>query len=282
MGAAFACATPTMRIVAWNALGLRAFSDPGLVHEVSELVEELGKADVIMICEVVPSTAVPVLTDLKERLQATTHGPWVVHVSGASTGGAKGGRSECHAFCIKAPMRANGARIQPHACGHKLDYAPFSLVVSGHEIAHARRRMELVLTSVHFPPAKRMNARNTQLAAFAKAYEHEADLRMSRPFTMRGAKDAGRSLAVHVLMGDFNCWPGTYLSDEWRTLIPRAASTTGGGGGLDNIVVNADALEVVNVSWDVLKLCTHANSRMGVKGLSDHDPVVLTIKNIQM
>jgi len=183
---------------------------------------------------------------------------------------------------LKAPLRNNGVRVQTGANGCNLDYAPFTVVVSGHELSFGDSGMELVLTSLHMPPSARRGARDRQLAALLSAYSGQADVRMQRPFTLRGARDAHRPPCVHVLMGDFNCWPGETAGAQWRTLIPRVAATTGGGGVYDNVMINADGFECTNTSWDVLRLAKHTNTRRGVRGLSDHDPILLEIKSVHV
>ena len=77
-------------------------------------------------------------------------------------------------------------------------------------------------------------------------------------------------------MGDFNRHPAELASQNWSTLLPRAAKTSAGGKAYDNIVLNTDALEMLNARWDVLALAQYA--KPGTKGLSDHAPVELELR----
>ena len=154
-------------------------------------------------------------------------------------------------------------------------------MVTGHSLHLGVRPLGLVVTSVHMPPSRRAASRDRQLAAFAQTYASEAGARLDMPFTLKGAKDAAVPPCVHVVGGDFNCHPATAAGNAWRCLIRRAVTTTGGGGACDNFLVCADAPELVNLQWSVLKLKTHANDRKSAKGLSDHDIIVLDIGTLQ-
>ena len=132
-------------------------------------------------------------------------------------------------------------------------------------------QLHVALTSVHLPPDKRHGSRDRQLVIFCSSYERDAEMRLRQPFTLKSAKDARAPPCAHLVMGDFNTHPGTMAGPAWRCLIPRAATTTGGGRGFDNVQANGDALDIANIRWNVLKLNRHANCRTGQRGLSDHD-----------
>ena len=151
--------------------------------------------------------------------------------------------------------------------------------VEGHGLACNGEAMDVVLSSLHMPPAKRAAARDRQLERLLTQYPLLADARLATPFGAHAAREARRPFCAHALLGDFNRHPGELLTPDWRALIPRAAATSGAGGATDNIVVSADAAERTNCSWEVLRLDHYANGRTGQRGISTTRPQ-LTIKSI--
>ena len=66
---------------------------------------------------------------------------------------------------------------------------------------------EFVITSVHLPPSKRVEARDSQIAALLRNYSapDTSEYRMQQPF--KPSKEA-RLSPTHVIAGDFNTYPG--------------------------------------------------------------------------
>jgi hypothetical protein len=161
------------------------------------------------------------------------------------------------------------------AGGVKLDYAPLQV------LAEDTTGQKYLFTSVHFPPVKRANDRDLQLGAFLKAYVSEAGCRMDQPFTERGARDARKDEVLHVVGGDFNVFPPDRHREECRnfaTFIGSRVSTTSGGRSFDHFMVNSDGAAAFAMSADVVELASPKNSRKGEKGLSDHHPISLLIR----
>jgi hypothetical protein len=88
--------------------------------------------------------------------------------------------------------------------------------------------------------------------------------------------------ATHVVCGDFNAHPGQHASQHgWTTLLSKAVTTSSGGKAYDNFVVNADADQTFFAHSSVLVLAEVKNSRLGKPGLSDHDPIALTLTEVR-
>lgn len=274
---AFAPEAASLKVIAFNSLGLRFVQEGSqMLVGFKALTARFADADVIMLSEVVPSSVRTRVYALRTGLMADSGEHWNVSVSTPSKGGLADGKIECHAVLVKAPLRVSEALTQLSAEGCKLDYAPFTVAISGHELQYKDKPVDVLLTSLHMPPAARQGARDRQLTALLSAYERLSEMRMNRPFTMQAAKEQKSRPCVHALMGDFNRHPAELATQGWCTLLPRAAKTSAGGKAYDNIVLNADALEMVNARWDVLALAQYA--KPGVKGLSDHAPVELELR----
>lgn len=275
----FAPAPEALVVVAFNTLGLRD-RDSATRDEWAVAAEALAGADVLLLSEVPPAALRKRVPALKAQLEAASGASWSWLHSLPCTGGAVGGKVEHHVALAKAPLKLAASQTLGSIGGCKLDYGLFTVRVEGHGIACNGEAMDIVLSSLHMPPAKRAAARDRQLERLLAQYPLLADARLAMPFGAHAAREARRPFCAHALLGDFNRHPGELLTPDWRALIPRAAATSGAGGAYDNIVVSADAAERTNCSWEVLRLDHYANGRTGRRGISDHAPVQLTIKSI--
>ena len=274
---AFAPEAASLKVIAFNSLGLRFVQEEAqMLAEFKALTARFADADVVMLSEVVPSSVQTRVYALRTGLMTDSGKHWNVSVSTPSKGGLADGKVECHAVLVKAPLRVSEALTQLSAEGCKLDYAPFTVAISAHGLQYKDSPVDVLLTSVHMPPAARQGARDRQLKALLSAYERLSEMRMNRPFTMHAAREQKSRPCVHALVGDFNRHPAELATQGWCTLLPQAAKTSAGGKAYDNVVLNADALEMVNARWDVLALARYA--KPGVRGLSDHAPVELELR----
>ena len=275
----FAPAPEALVVIAFNTLGLRDHDD-ATRDEWAVAAEVLASADVLLLSEVPPAALRTRVPTLKAQLEAASGVTWSWLHSLPCTGGAAGGKVEHHVALAKAPLKLAASQTLSSIGGCKLDYGLFTVRVEGHALACNGDVMDVVLSSLHMPPAKRASTRDRQLERLLTQYPQQADARLATPFGAHAAHEARRPFCAHALLGDFNRHPGELLTPEWRALIPRAAATSGGGGAYDNIVVSADTAERANCSWEVLRLDHYANARTGQKGISDHAPVQLTLKSI--
>ena len=174
-----------------------------------------------------------------------------------------------------------------------LDYAPLQILVSNPN----RPNFKLCLTSVHLPPAKpaeRARQRDTQLNAILKGYWDHMRAQWNLARTSKGAKDAGKAKeeVVHVIAGDYNVFPGIVDADAEGTeierfsltrngfvcTVPESAATSVGKMNYDNLLIDTNTFKKYMPNGAVLKLVKQQNSAAGQIGLSDHNPVTLTIE----
>lgn len=274
---AFAPETASLKVVAFNSLGLRFVQQEArMLNGFKSLTTRFADADVIMLSEVVPMSVGTRIDALRTGMSTDSGEQWTFSVSTPARGGLSDGKIECHAVLVKAPLRVSDARTQLSAEGCKLDYSPYTVAISGHSLEYAGKPVDVLLTSVHMPPAARHGARDRQLKALLSAYECLSEMRMNKPFSIIAAKEQKAPPCVHALMGDFNRHPSEMASQSWTTLLPKSTKTSSGGKPLDNIVLNADAMQMLNVRWDILALAQYA--KPGILGLSDHSPVHLELK----
>ena len=209
-----------------------------------------------------------------------------------------GGNKECHVAFVKSPLEINkvatwqSAGVAPSIL---LDYAPLQVLVSDPK----RPNFKLCITSVHLPPAKppeRARQRDTQLNAILKSYWAHVRAEWNLAHTRKGAKDAGKAKeleeVVHVIAGDFNVFPGIVDADaegteierfnltrnEFVATIPETAATSSGGKSYDNLLVDTKTYTKYLPHGAVLRLVKQQNSAQSKLGLSDHNPVTLTIE----
>lgn len=207
-----------------------------------------------------------------------------------------GGNKECHVAFVRSPLvieKVHSWQSAGVAPSILLDYAPLQILVSD----PSKPNFKLCLTSVHLPPAKppeRARQRDTQLNAILKDYWNHVRAEWNLAHTRKGAKDAGKAKeeVVHVLAGDFNVFPGIVDADAEGTeierynltkhnficTIPETAATSVGGKSYDNLLVDTTTYKKYLPHGAVLKLVKQQNSAQGQLGLSDHNPVTLTIE----
>ena len=146
------------------------------------------------------------------------------------------------------------------------------------------------------PPAKppeRARQRDTQLNAILKGYWDHVRAEWNLARTSKGAKDAKKTdEVVHVIAGDFNIFPGIVDADAEGTeierfhltkndfvcTIPETAATSSGGKSYDNMLVDTTTYKRYLPHGAVLKLVKQQNSAQSKIGLSDHNPVTLTLE----
>jgi endonuclease/exonuclease/phosphatase family metal-dependent hydrolase len=206
-----------------------------------------------------------------------------------------GGNKECHVAFVKSPLTIEkvytwqSAGVAPNIL---LDYAPLQILVSDPK----RPGFKLCLTSVHLPPGKpseRARQRDAQLKAILKGYWDHVRAEWNLARTTKGAKDAKKTdEVVHIIAGDFNVFPGIVDADAEGTeierfnltkndfvcTIPESAATSVGKMNYDNLLVDATTYKRYLPHGAVMRLVKQQNSAQSQKGLSDHNPVTLTIE----
>ena len=272
---------PKLRVVSLNSLGLRMNDEEArdrwlqASHELAEL------ADVIFLSELTPGSLKINLPMFKDALGDG----WCLVVSEGSAGGANGKKIEHHACLTKTPIFVSDNHTVKALQSARQDYGVFVVKLGGHQLTRDGASVNVVISSVHMPPAKRAAARDAQLMRLLTLYPHQSALRHEVPFSMQAAKEARRPYAAHVIIGDFNRHPAEVfeqrpsLAQQWNVLIPRGCSTSAGGHNLDNVIVSKDAQELLRVSWDVIRPRELANSRQSIKGISDHCAICLELSS---
>ena len=227
--------------------------------------------------------------------KGTAEGRTWTYVNSVPSGKA-GGNKECHVAFVKSPLTIEkvytwqSAGVAPSIL---LDYAPLQVLISDPN----RPNFKLCLTSVHLPPAKpaeRARQRDTQLKAILKGYWDHVRAEWNLARTSKGAKDAGKAKeeVVHVLAGDFNVFPGIVDVDAEGTeierfnltrndfvcTIPESAATSVGKMNYDNLLVDTTSHKKYLPHGAVLRLVKQQNSAASKVGLSDHNPVTLTLE----
>ncbi len=255
--------------------------------------------------DVIVMQEIPGSDDLREQRIAifltmlskgTAEGRVWSHVHSMPSGKA-GGKKECHVAFVKSPLTIEkvqtwqSAGVAPAVL---LDYAPLQVLVSDPN----QPRFKLCLTSVHLPPAtpsERARQRDAQLGAMLKGYWEHVRATWNLAQTHKGAKDACKAKeqeVFHVIAGDFNIFPGKVDVDAEGTelerfpldkndfvfTIPETAATSSGGKNYDNLLVDKSTYKRYMPNGAVMRLVKQQNSAVGKMGLSDHNPVVLTIE----
>lgn len=263
---------PKLRVISLNTLGLRMNDEDSRCRWLQAAHELSQMADVIFLSELTPGSLKINMPMFKDALGDG----WGLVVSEASAGGANGKKIEHHACLTRSPLFVSAYHTVHALQGARQDYGVFVVKLGGHQLTRDGASVNVVISSVHMPPAKRAAARDAQLMRLLTLYPHQSALRHETPFSIQGSKDARRQHAAHVIIGDFNRHPAELieqrpsLAQQWRILVPRSCSTSAGGGSLDNIIISKDAQELLRVSWDVIRPRELANSRQSIKGISDH------------
>jgi endonuclease/exonuclease/phosphatase family metal-dependent hydrolase len=216
-----------------------------------------------------------------------------------------GGNKEIHVLFAKKPVKIEASWTWKEAshldATRALDWAPLTVQL---DVAHVRSVPEdvLLLTMVHLPPSGRARQRDAQLSAMLRGYAARARSVYGFAMTTKGAKDAGPSgrRAVHVMCGDFNTFPGATEGDDengaelyglkaggWAPpVFGTLAATSSGGKAYDNILVDAESWNIIeNAAYEgrcELERTVHTlafPNKPGQKGISDHMPVSLTVRD---
>jgi endonuclease/exonuclease/phosphatase family metal-dependent hydrolase len=272
-----------LRICSFNSLKLRT-GKMGLEDQWLWLLATLATEDVVLIQEV---PAQQTLRD-GEKTRAEVFKELLEHHSGDTWTMVRSepcgpGNLEVHEALVRHPIEVISYCTNRTACGVPLDHAPLTLKLKDARFKHEGDRT-WVLTSVHFPPKSRARDRDVQINAFMKAYEREAAFRLDTPLTEKGAKDARKPTAHHLVCGDFNCHPGSGFELASRGFAPpllgEHVSTSAGGEAYDNFIVSTFGANKFSFDADVLELAVPAVPCKGQDGISDHSPIVLKIRDV--
>ena len=306
-----------IKVCSFNALKLR-LTDPGkyedgssrptdkngllsdgllLLQHWQALASIMAGFDVIVMQEIPGNEKLRqerIMVFLTMLSKGTTEGRTWSYVNSVPSSKA-GGNKECHVAFVKSPLTIEkvytwqSAGVAPSIL---LDYAPLQVLVSDPK----RPGFKLCLTSVHLPPAKppeRARQRDTQLKAILKNYWDHVRAEWNLARTTKGAKDAKKTdEVVHIIAGDFNVFPGIVDADaegteierfnltknDFVATIPETAATSVGKMNYDNLLVDTTTYKRYLPHGAVLKLVKQQNSAQSKIGLSDHNPVTLTIE----
>ncbi len=273
----------------WNTNKLSAIKKPEFAHKLADFAE----FDVILLSEVPCKSGENLIKEFTKILndkcaKENRQGWYEYHLS--QPGSAKENKStklELHAALVRITEGIKVVATETLATvgESSIDYAPFAIHLRDERFAEDDCK-NLTLVSVHMPPVSRKMAQDKQIPALLANYPmlHSHDA-ADRPFTLTGARKGANPLCTHVVGGDWN----SYLANEaygaercgWEVALKHARATTVGGKPFDNVVVNCDALRGFTLAARVRGLSDPKNLRMGRNGLSDHDPVAITLEEIR-
>ena len=253
------------------------------------LAAKMADFDVILLQEV-PGTE-KVMNEKVETFAAmldiaTDEGQFWTAMSSQKSG--KDGKvvgpgAEVHVCFIKSPLEFKGWGTLRKAGATELDYAPLQVVLHDPRFADPTDR-DFVVTSVHLPPSKRVDARDSQIAALLRNYSapDTSEYRMQKPF--KPNKET-KIVPTHIIAGDFNTYPGqeqyNMLGSGFVSKIPKNAATSSGLQNYDNVLVDAHANERLLIGGGILQLKDPHNAAKGEVGLSDHYPVFVEVCEVQ-
>jgi len=269
-----------LRIMSFNSLKLRT-GRTGLQEQWVAFAALLCEFDLVLMSEV-PAKDVAMRCDGLVRLMTScadsTVSTWTVHISEPSGPG----NPEVHVAIARSPLVVVEQQTLHHVEGTAMDHAPFTLLVFDPRF---ERRKRLVVTHVHLPPSSRARSRDTQLQSLLRWYPLQSSLRLHAPFDPKAAAERDLDEVAHVICGDFNVHPSECVeglpSCGWAPpLLSKHVSTSAGGKSYDNFIVDSHTLKACSCVADVMELAVPQNNRRGEVGLSDHDPIVLTLKEM--
>ena len=283
-----------IRVAAFNSLKLR-LQMVGLEEQWMSLMRSFASFDVILVSEVPSEPSIKKLQDkraygMKRVLDTFSHQVagkadsdhiddlWQLVLSEPSGPG----NPEIHAVFVKKPITVLPKKTTTNfnAGGVPLDHAPFCVVVHDDRFERTDDRT-WAFTSVHFPPKSRSSDRDAQLRAFFRSYADSAEFRANTPFTEKGAKDAIQAVVNHVIAGDFNTYPADFALEKdgfSPPLIGESISTSAGGQSYDNFVLSDHTTRKFALSSHVLELASYHSPSKDEKGVSDHSPILLSIR----
>ena len=166
----------------------------------------------------------------------------------------------------------------------ELDYAPLQVRLHDPRFADPADQ-DFVLTSVHLPPSKRIDARDSQIAALLRNYAalDTSEYRMQQPFKpSKGGQGSRRRTSSR---GTSTPTPGheqyNMLGSGFVSKIPKNAATTSGHQNFDNVLVDTHANDRLLIGGGILQLKDPHNAAKGEVGLSDHYPVFVEVCEVQ-
>lgn len=325
---------PGVSVIAFNILKLQRCT-AGTPSMWQQLMAEMAQHDVVMLTEVPASDAayterVLWFLSVLNKLSKTdsNDAPWTHAVSDPANvvsvkpdsdedeeadanDGAKckvrakpGGNKEVHVCFAKAPVTIKKHWTWKEATNVDggcvpLDWAPLTAAL---EVGHVRSlpAPTMLVTMVHMPPAARRQNRDEQLKALLRSYATRARGVYGYAMTKQGAKESGKR-AVHLIAGDFNCYPGETAKHKEKgehevygltaagfatPLIGSQAATSAGRNAYDNFLIDvdswADIEEAANDGSCEVTRAVHTLSmpRKGNnKGLSDHHPISFEVRD---
>ena len=215
-----------------------------------------------------------------------------VHSLPSGVGGLSStSNKEVHAAFVKQPLTIEQVDSWTEADTVVLDYSPLQLLISDPRGGPPGGTQEYLVTSVHLPPSDRAKKRDDSLKAMLRDYPNRARAAFKVAVTDKGAKDArsNREHVIHCIVGDFNVFPGRedkttkeevygLTKAGFVATVPEEAATSSGLQNYDNILLDARTHERYLPSSSVMRLVKQQNSAAKQIGLSDHNPVVLTIE----
>ena len=253
------------------------------------LAAKMADFDVIVLQEV-PGTE-KVMNEKVETFAAmleiaTEEGQFWTAVSSQKSG--KDGKvvgpgAEVHVCFVKSPIEFKGWSTLRKVGATELDYAPLQVLLHDPRFADPADQA-FVVTSVHLPPSKRVDARDSQIAALLRNYSapDTSEYRMQLPF--KPSKEC-KAAPTHIIAGDFNTYPGNeqynMLGSGFVSKIPKDAATTSGHQNYDNVLVDACANDRLLIGGGILQLKDPHNAAKGEVGLSDHYPVFIEVCEVQ-
>ncbi len=253
------------------------------------LAAKMADFDVILLQEV-PGTE-KVMNEKVETFAAmleiaTEEGQYWTAVSSQKSG--KDGKvvgpgAEVHVCFVKSPIEFKGWNTLRKVGATELDYAPLQVQLHDPRFADPADQSFLV-TSVHLPPSKRVDARDSQIAALLRNYSapDTSEYRMQLPF--KPSREM-KTPPTHIIAGDFNTYPGqeqyNMLGSGFVSKIPKNAATTSGHQNYDNVLVDTHANDRLLIGGGILQLKDPHNAAKGEVGLSDHYPVFIEVCEVQ-
>lgn len=269
-----------IKILSFNSLKLRLGRE-GLQEQWLLFVAVLATMDVVLVSEVPAGEArakSQALIGLIQQSSKEENVQWTFAISEPSGPGSP----EVHICLAKRPIKIVESKTLTHAGEVALDHAPLCVKLLDSRFSSPKT---IVVTSLHLPPVSRSKARDLQIKAFFAAYAQQSFMRLEEPFTEKGAKDARKDPVLHVAAGDYNAYPAAVCNLEalgWGTpLVGSQVATSSGRKSFDHFVPSGYTAAAFNLSWEVLELSLPQNSRKGEIGLSDHDPIVLGIREVR-
>jgi endonuclease/exonuclease/phosphatase family metal-dependent hydrolase len=275
-----------LKIMSFNSLKLRT-GRVGLQEQWLAFAAMMGEFDVVLMSEVPAAQAEARSRVLLQLIQSCFESEddsplplWSLHISEPSGPG----NPEVHVAFVRAPLVVLKQQTLEFVEGVKMDHSPFQILVYDPRFELSKR---VLLTHVHMPPAKRSSDRDTQLRLLLRTYPTSAEIRLDMPFDPKAAKERRMDEITHIVCGDFNVYPSEEVygmrAMGWADpLIPERVSTSSGGNAYDNFIIDRHSATRCSTFSDVLELSIAQNSAAGVAGLSDHDPVVLTLKELPL